>query len=232
MLSAWPRWIQNPTLPVASSGSFIEIVPDFWKMTGKVSDGPTSYAVLQQVPGGDLEHIPTDFIKERLRHIHLGGSGRHVPPGNFWIFYSLKPPHSWVSESFRQDISKCSTWNFFHLKYIYLSLIFLKSCIRTWVLLLCGFLRLRGDYWRNKRADLIKCPLFLSRLRQGKLLSPVVFSISLGATYFGMFFQVFSRYPAPAGYAPDFAKFLVIFCSSAPLQACFIVHQDSLNSFS
>ena len=85
-------------------------------MTGKVSDGPTSYAVLQQVPGGDLEHIPTDFIKERLRHIHLGGSGRHLPPGNFWIFYSLKPPHSWVSESFRQDISKCSTWNFFPFK--------------------------------------------------------------------------------------------------------------------
>ena len=42
-------------------------------MTGKVSDGPTSYAVLQQVPGVDLEHILTDFIKERLRRTHLGG---------------------------------------------------------------------------------------------------------------------------------------------------------------
>ena len=83
MLSAWPRWIHNPTLPVASSGSFIEIVPDFWKMTGRVSDGPTSYAVLQQVPGADLEHILTDFIKERLRRTHLGGSGGHAPPGNF-----------------------------------------------------------------------------------------------------------------------------------------------------
>ena len=118
VLSAWPRWIQNPPLPVASSGPFIEIVPDFWKMTGKVSDGPTSYAILQQVLAADLEPILTDFIKERLRHTHLGGSGGHAPPGNFWIFYSLKPPHSWVSESFRQDISKCSTWNFFSIQNI------------------------------------------------------------------------------------------------------------------
>ena len=92
MLSAWPRWIQNPTLPVASSGSFIEIVPDFWKMTGKVSDGPTSYAVLQQVPGADLEPILTDFIKERLRRTHLGGSGEHAPPGKFLDFLLPKAP--------------------------------------------------------------------------------------------------------------------------------------------
>ena len=87
-----PGWINNPALPVASSGSFIEIVPDFWKMTGRVSDGPTFYAVLQQVPGANLEHILKDFIKERLRRMHLGGSGGHAPPGNFWMFYSLKPP--------------------------------------------------------------------------------------------------------------------------------------------
>ena len=42
-----------------------------------------------------------------------------LPRESFWIFYSLKPPHSWVSESFRQDISKCSTSNFFPFK-IYL----------------------------------------------------------------------------------------------------------------
>ena len=37
---------------------------------------------------------------------------------------------------------------------------------------------------------LIMCPLFLRRLQQGKILSPVVFSISLGAMYLGMFFHV------------------------------------------
>ena len=37
----------------------------------------------------------------------------------FWIFYSLKSPRSLDSESFRQDIGKCSTWNFFPFK-IYL----------------------------------------------------------------------------------------------------------------
>ena len=41
-----PRWIHNPTLPVASSGSFIETVPDFRKMTGIASDGPTFFAEL------------------------------------------------------------------------------------------------------------------------------------------------------------------------------------------
>ena len=92
MLSAWPRWIHNPTLPVASSGSFIEIVPDFWKMTGKASDGSTSYAVLQQVPGANLEHILTDFIKERLRCKHLVGSGGHAPPGKFLDFLLPKAP--------------------------------------------------------------------------------------------------------------------------------------------
>ena len=99
-------------------------------MTGKVSDGPTSYAVLQQVPGAELEHILTDFIKERLGRTHLGGSGGHVPPGNFWIFYSLKPPHSWVSESFRQNISKCSTSNFFPFK-IYLFMTDFRKKLQT-----------------------------------------------------------------------------------------------------
>ena len=192
MLSAWPRWIHNPTLPVASSGSVIEIVPDFWKMTGKASDGSTSYAVLQQVPGANLEHILTDFIKERLRCKHLGGSGGHAPPRNFWIFYSLKPPHSWVSESFRQDISKCSTSNFFPFKISIYDRFSWKVANRCGSApeFYCDFFRLRGDYLTNKSADLIKWPLFLSRLRPGKILSPVVFSISLGAMYFGMFFRV------------------------------------------
>ena len=57
-------------------------------MTGRVSDGPTSYAVLQQVPAEDLEHILKDFIKERLRRTHLGGSGGHAPPGNFLDFFT------------------------------------------------------------------------------------------------------------------------------------------------
>ena len=38
-----PRWIHNPTFPVASSGSFIETVPEFRKMTGIASDGPTFF---------------------------------------------------------------------------------------------------------------------------------------------------------------------------------------------
>ena len=79
-----PRWSNNPALPVASIGSFIETVTDFRKMTGRVSDGPTSHTILEQVPGADLEYILTDFIKERLpRRMLLGGSGRDAPPGNF-----------------------------------------------------------------------------------------------------------------------------------------------------
>ena len=62
-------------------------------MTGRVSDGPTSYAVLQQVPGANLEHILTDFIKERLRCKHLGGSGGHAPPpAKFLDFLLPKAP--------------------------------------------------------------------------------------------------------------------------------------------
>ena len=109
-----PRWINNPALPVASIGSFIETVPDFRKMTGRVSDGPTSHAILEQVPGADLEYILTDFLKERLlRRMLLGGSGRDAPREIFEFFYSLELPHFWVSESFRQNISKCSTSNVF-----------------------------------------------------------------------------------------------------------------------
>ena len=79
-----PRWINNPALPVASIGSFIETVTDFRKMTGRVSDGPTSHTILEQVPGADLEYILTDFIKERLlRRMLLAGSGRDAPRGNF-----------------------------------------------------------------------------------------------------------------------------------------------------
>ena len=112
-----PRWINNPALPVASIGSFIETVPDFRKITGRVSDGPIFRAILEQVPGTDLEYILTDFLKERLlRRTLLGGSGWDAPREIFEIFHSLEHPHFWVSESFRQDIGKCSTWNFFPFK--------------------------------------------------------------------------------------------------------------------
>ena len=132
-----PRWINNPALPVASIGSFIETVPDFRRMTGRVSGGPTPHAILEQVPGADLEYILTDFLKERLlRRMLLGESGRDAPREIFEIFYSLELPHFWVSESFRQDIGKCSTWNFFPFK---IWPIFVKSwkqvCICAWVLL-------------------------------------------------------------------------------------------------
>ena len=109
-----PRWINNPALPVASIGSFIETVPDFRKMTGRVSNGPTSHAVLQQVPGADLEYILTDFLKERLlRRTLLVGSGIMLPREIFWIFYSLKPPHSWVSESFDRTLASVQLRIFF-----------------------------------------------------------------------------------------------------------------------
>ena len=38
------------------------------------------------------------------------------------------------------------------------------------------------------------CPLFLSRLRQEKILSPIVFSISFSPTYFRIFTRIISRY--------------------------------------
>ena len=79
-----PRWINNTALPVASIGSFMETVPDFRKITGRVSDGPTFHAILEQVPDADLEYMLTDFLKEcLLRRTLLVGSGRDAPPGNF-----------------------------------------------------------------------------------------------------------------------------------------------------
>ena len=47
-----------------------------------------------------------------------------------------------------------------------------------------------GGYLRNKSTKLIMCPLFLRRLRQEKILSPIVFSIFLGPTYFRIFFHL------------------------------------------
>ena len=116
-----PRWINNTALPVASIGSFMETVPDFRKITGRVSDGPTFHAILEQVPGTDLEYIVTDFLKERLlRRTLLVGSGRDAPPGNFWIFFSLELPTPsflafWVIQT---AYCKCSTWNFFLIQNI------------------------------------------------------------------------------------------------------------------
>ena len=88
-----PRWINNTALPVASIGSFMETVPDCRKITGRVSDGPTFQAILEQVPGADLEYILTDFPKERLlRRTLLVGSGRDASPGNFWNFLLPQAP--------------------------------------------------------------------------------------------------------------------------------------------
>ena len=53
-----------------------------------------------------------------------------LPPEFFWIFYSLKPSHSWVSESFRQNISKCATSNFFPFK-IYLFMTDFRKKLQT-----------------------------------------------------------------------------------------------------
>ena len=114
-----PRWINNPALPVASIGSFIETVPDFRKTTKRVSDGPNSHTILEQVPGADLEYILTDFIKERLlRRMLLGGSGRDAPPGNFPL------PQSSLISGFLSHLHRMLTsvqlGFFFHSKYIYL----------------------------------------------------------------------------------------------------------------
>ena len=88
-----PRWIHNTALPVASIGSFMETVPDFRKITRRVSDGPTFHAILEQVPDADLEYMLTDFLKERLlRRTLLVGSGRDAPPGNFWTFLLPQAP--------------------------------------------------------------------------------------------------------------------------------------------
>ena len=48
----------------------------------------------------------------------------------FEIFYSLKLPHFWVSESFRQNISKYSTSNVFPFK-IYLFMTDFRKKLQT-----------------------------------------------------------------------------------------------------
>ena len=55
-----------------------------------------------------------------------------LPGEIFEIFYSLKLPHFWVSETFRQDIGKCSTWNFFPFK-IYLFMTDFRKKLETGV---------------------------------------------------------------------------------------------------
>jgi len=176
---------------VASIGSFIETVPDFRKTTGRVSDGPTSHAILGQVPGADLEYILTDFLKERLlRRTLLGGSRRDAPPGNF-LPLSSSLISGFLSHSDRIlasvqlgsfSIQNISIYDRFSSK--------VGNRCGSAPEFYCGFLRLRGDYLRNKSTELIMWPLFLIRLRQGKILSTVVFSISLGAMYFGMIFHI------------------------------------------
>ena len=55
-----------------------------------------------------------------------------LPREIFEIFYSLKLPHFWVSETFRQDIGKCSTWNYFPFK-IYLFMTDFRKKLETGV---------------------------------------------------------------------------------------------------
>ena len=135
-----PIWINNPALPVASIGSFIETVPDFRKMTGRVSNGPTSHAVLQEVPGADLEYILTDFLKERLLRRMLLGSLEGMLPGK--VLKCFTPSSSLISRFLSHSdriLASVQLGIFFHSKYIYLWPIFVKSWkqvwIRAWVLL-------------------------------------------------------------------------------------------------
>ena len=80
---------QSDTLPVASSPHSSWLSKD----DGKASDGPTSLAVLEQVPNTDLGWILTDFLNERRRRKLLGGSGGMLPRYIFWIL----TPHSFLS---------------------------------------------------------------------------------------------------------------------------------------
>ena len=53
-----------------------------------------------------------------------------LPREIFEIFHSLNLPHFWVSESFTQDVDKCSTWNFFPFK-IYLFMTDFRKKLQT-----------------------------------------------------------------------------------------------------
>ena len=70
-----PRWIYNPTrfLSLPAHSSWLS------KDDGKASDGPTSLAVLEQVPSADLGWILTEFLNERRRPKLIGGSGGMLP---------------------------------------------------------------------------------------------------------------------------------------------------------
>ena len=124
---------------LASSGSFIETVPDFRKMTGIASDGPTCHTILDQVPGVDLGYILTDFLIERRRRKLLrggggGGSGDMLSPGKFLDFLLPKVSFPGFLTYSRQDIGKRST--FFLLKCIYIWKIwpiFVKSWTPMWI---------------------------------------------------------------------------------------------------
>ena len=73
-----PRWINNPAFPVASIGSFIETVPDFRKMTGRVSDGPTSHAILERG-----SRIHADGFPKRV-------STKDIGKCSTWNFFPFK----------------------------------------------------------------------------------------------------------------------------------------------
>ena len=112
-----PRWINNPALPVAS----IETVPDFRKTTKRVSDGPNSHTILEQVPGADLEYILTDFLKERLLRRMLLGSLEGMLPGK--VLKCFTPSSSLISGFLSHSdriLASVQLGIFFHSKYIYL----------------------------------------------------------------------------------------------------------------
>ena len=82
------RWIHNPTrfLSLPAHSSWLS------KDDGQASDGPTSHAVLEQVPSTDLGWILTDFLNERRRRKLIGGLGAWFPGTFFFYFNSLKFP--------------------------------------------------------------------------------------------------------------------------------------------
>ena len=94
----------------------------------------TSDAVIAQVPGVDLGYILTGRRRKLLWRRGVWG---HVPQGKYLDFVLPKVSLcsfnsiSWISESFRQDIGKGSTWYFF-------------------------FFRLRGDDLKNESTERIK----------------------------------------------------------------------------
>ena len=200
-----PRWIHNRTrfLSLPAHSSWLS------KDDGKASDGPTSHAVLEQVPSTDLGWILTDFLNERRRRKLIGGSGGMIPRYIFFDFNSLKFPFLgfWVIQigylqGYNLDFFPFKIYLFIHEKSDPFSWKVGNRC-RYAFEFYCGFLK-RPHYLKNKSTELgHDVPSFPEQFTSRKGIVTVsfqycaadyaryvVFSISLRPTYFRMSFHV------------------------------------------